>query len=50
MRFTDGLDGTPDRLLASWVVRAADGASVAISVRHDRAGAASAEVTLRTNT
>ena len=50
MRFTDGKDGTPDRVLASWVVRAGDAASVTVSARHDRAGSASVEIALPTNT
>ena len=37
-RFTPGRDGTPDRRLVTWVVRAAAGAEVTVAVRHDRAG------------
>ena len=50
MRFTDGKDGTPDRVLASWVVRAGDAESVTVSARHDRAGSTTAEIALPTNT
>jgi hypothetical protein len=45
-RFTFFHDGTPDRLLATWVVRAEPGAEVAVTVRHDRAGTATATITL----
>ena len=38
-------DGTPDRKLATWVVRAAPGTEVVVSVSHQRAG--SRTVTLR---
>jgi hypothetical protein len=31
-------DGTPDRLMHSWVVRASHGAEVALTVRHPRCG------------
>ncbi len=44
-RFTEWHDGTPNRVLASWVVRAEAGAEVVASVRHDRAGAV--QVTVR---
>ena len=40
MRFTYGRDGTPDRPLATWVVRAEPGTEVVVTVRHDRAGRA----------
>jgi hypothetical protein len=31
-------DGTPDRLMHSWVLRAASGSEVALTVRHPRCG------------
>ncbi len=37
-RFNGGHDGTPDRVLVSWVVRAAPGSSVVVKVSHQRAG------------
>jgi hypothetical protein len=39
-------DGTPDRLLHSWVVRASHGAEVALTVRHPRCGEVSATLKL----
>ncbi|MEY4339973.1 MAG: hypothetical protein RLZ14_1823 [Actinomycetota bacterium] len=47
MQFSYGKnDGTPDRVLASWVVRAAAGTTVEVSVEHQRAGSTSAAITL----
>ena len=46
LRFTDGNDGTPDRALATWLVRAPAGSTVRITAAHDRAGRASAECSL----
>ncbi len=46
LRFHDGNDGTPDRALRSWVVRGAEGATVRIEFRSDRAGRATATVVL----
>lgn len=40
MRFSGTNDGTPDRALATWVVRASRGAEVGVVVRHPRAGEA----------
>src|SRR5215207_5801798 len=37
-RFGQWHDGTPDRLLATWVVRAAAGTEVTVSAAHERAG------------
>ena len=37
-RFAQWHDGTPDRLLATWVVRAAAGTEVTLSAAHERAG------------
>lgn len=45
-RFTHRNDGTPDRALASWIVRAAEGSKVTVSVQHQRAGETSVELTL----
>jgi len=39
-------DGTPERTLASWVVRAAAGTQVTVAVSHQRAGSASVSLTL----
>ena len=46
MRFNHGRDGTPDRVLASWVVQAGPATTVTVTARHDRAGSTSAEVRL----
>ena len=46
MRFSGGNDGTPDRTLASWVIRAAPGTLVRVVARHPRAGEVSAEIRL----
>jgi hypothetical protein len=45
-RFAEQNDGTPDRVLASWVVRAEPGSSVTVTVEHPRAGRATATLTL----
>ena len=39
-RFRFWHDGTPDRLLVTWIVEAAVGTEVELTARHDRAGAA----------
>jgi len=39
-------DGTPERVLAGWTVRAAAGSSVDVSVRHQRAGSLQISVSL----
>jgi hypothetical protein len=46
MRFRDGNDGTPDRVLMSWVVQAVAGSQVTIDVISDRTGRISASVVL----
>ena len=51
MRFTNGLfsngwNGTPDRVLVSWVVNAAERSEVTITAVTDRAGRVSATVQL----
>ena len=38
MRFGPRNDGTPDRVLAAWVVRAAPDTEVSVQVGHPRAG------------
>jgi hypothetical protein len=46
-RFHDGKnDGTPDRVLASWVVQGAVGTEVTVAVSHQRAGSQSVTVVL----
>jgi hypothetical protein len=40
------MDGTPDRALATWVVRGHAGDEVAITARHQRAGTARATISL----
>jgi hypothetical protein len=45
-RFGHGLDGTPDRALVTWVVRAVAGTELTVVVRHDRAGSDRATVVL----
>ncbi|MEZ5377063.1 MAG: M14 family metallopeptidase [Acidimicrobiales bacterium] len=45
-RFTGGNDGTPNRALVSWVVRAAAGTKVDIVASHQRAGTTRCTVTL----
>jgi murein tripeptide amidase MpaA len=40
-------DGTPDRVLVSWVVRADAGATVTVDARHPRAGTASTTIDVR---
>ncbi len=37
-RFSRGHDGTPDRVLATWVVRAEPGTTLSVTVSHERAG------------
>jgi hypothetical protein len=39
-------DGTPDRVLVTWVVRAPAGTTVTVAVRHARAGSSSVELDL----
>jgi hypothetical protein len=45
-RFAHWNDGTPDRALASWVVRAPAGTQLQFTATHQRAGTATAEVVL----
>jgi hypothetical protein len=42
-RFSRGHDGTPDRVLATWVVRAEPGTTLAVTVSHERAGRVNVE-------
>jgi hypothetical protein len=42
-RFTRAHDGTPDRVLATWVVRAEPGTTLSVTVTHERAGRVSVE-------
>lgn len=46
LRFRWGIDGTPDRTLATWTVRAAPGTVVTVTATHPRAGSVAAVVTL----
>ncbi len=46
LRFAHWHDGTPDRALVSWVVRAAAGSTIQVVARHERAGQSVASVTL----
>jgi hypothetical protein len=39
-------DGTPDRVLAQWTVRAPAGSEITVVAEHDRAGRATAALTL----
>jgi hypothetical protein len=41
-----GGDATEDRVKVEWVVRAAEGAAVEITLRHERAGTVRAELRL----
>ncbi len=45
-RFDSYNDGTPDRVLATWVVQGAAGTTVGVSVAHQRAGRVDTTVTL----
>ncbi len=47
LRFADRNDGTPDRILASWIVRAGVGSTVKVTASHDRAGRVSTDCTLK---
>jgi len=46
MRFSGAVDGTPDRVLAVWTVRAEPGTEIAVAVAHPRAGSTSATTIL----
>ncbi len=46
LRFSHGNDGTPERALTSWVVRASAGSTVRITAAHDRAGRVSTDCLL----
>ena len=45
-RFRHGNDGTPDRVLTTWIVQAAAGTEVRVAVWHQRAGSTEATVVL----
>jgi Zinc carboxypeptidase len=45
-RFSRGNDGTPDRVLATWVVRGSSGSRLTVIITHERAGSVSVELTL----
>jgi hypothetical protein len=45
-RFTNGTVGTPDRTTCSWLVRAKSATTITVTVRHQRAGSDSIELTL----
>ena len=45
-RFSGWNDGTPDRVLVAWTVRAPAGTAVTVNVAHPRAGSTSIEITL----
>jgi Zinc carboxypeptidase len=47
-RFTDGTAGTPDRTSCSWLVRAPAGTPVTVTIRHQRAGSRSLDLSLTT--
>jgi Zinc carboxypeptidase len=46
LRFAGMNDGTPDRALATWVVRAATGTDVVVEAAHDRAGRTTTSIPL----
>ena len=46
MRFADSHDGTPDRVLATWVVRAPVGSTLTLTARHPRSGTVRADIVL----
>jgi murein tripeptide amidase MpaA len=46
LRFSNGNDGTPDRVLVSWTVQASAGATVEVAVDHPRCGHVTATLTL----
>ena len=46
LRFTDGNDGTPDRALVRWAVRASPDTVVTVILKHDRAGQVSVDLEL----
>lgn len=46
LRFSGFSDGTPDRVLATWVVQAGAGTEVTVTVSHQRAGRRTATFTL----
>jgi hypothetical protein len=45
-RFTNATESTPDRTSCSWLVRAAVGTSISVTVRHQRAGTDAVRLTL----
>lgn len=46
MNFTVKNDGTPERVLATWIVSGRKGRQVTVNVSHERAGRCVATVTL----
>ncbi len=46
LQFSGASDGTPDRVLAKWTVRATPGTSVDVTARHPRGGVARATIEL----
>lgn len=46
LRFTGWTDGTPDRVLASWTVRAPAGTEITVTATHPRAGTATSTIAL----
>ena len=44
--FRNGNDGTPDRVLATWLVQAQEGTRLSVDVTHQRAGTVSVEIDL----
>jgi Zinc carboxypeptidase len=46
LRFRNGNDGTPDRVLATWTVRAASGSRLDVVVDHPRCGSVTTDLTL----
>ncbi len=46
LRFNGGNDGTPDRVRASWVIRAVPGTVVGVTANHDRSGRSYVEYAL----
>ncbi len=45
-RFTNSTESTPDRTSCSWLVRSVPGTTITVTVRHQRAGTDSVELTL----
>ncbi len=49
-RFSDANDGTPHRVLVTWIVHAASGDTLSVTARHPRAGTTRATITLGMST